>query len=102
MSAGDELVVGQRGGSDGAVDEAWDQGGELEATVVAPGEAGEIAAGVLGADVTVRASDRGLDVAQRGVDPLERRPPCRLLRIRPAGTALRKRGELGGSALRLV
>ena len=54
------------------MDEARDQAGELEAAVEAPGEAGEITAGMLGADVTVRAGDRGLDVAQGGVDPLER------------------------------
>ena len=71
MSAGDELVVGQRGGPDGAVDEAWDQAGELEAAVVAPSEAAEIAAGMLGADAAVGAGDRGFDVAQRGVDPFE-------------------------------
>ena len=34
---------------------------------------------VLGADVVIRAGDRCLDVAERGVDPIERRPAGRLL-----------------------
>ena len=65
-------MVGQGRGSDGTVDKARDQAGELEAAVEAPGEAGEIAAGMVGADAAIGAGDGGLDVAQRGVDPLER------------------------------
>src|SRR5687767_3804675 len=61
------------------MDQVWDQAGKLEATVVAPGEAGEIATGMRRGDLTVGAGDRRLDVAERGVDPLERRPSCRLL-----------------------
>src|SRR5687767_765683 len=54
--------------------EAFDDAVQLIATVEAVGEAGEAALGVLGADVVVGAGDRGLDVAQRRVDPAERRP----------------------------
>src|SRR5215213_10933335 len=56
------------------MDEAWDQAGELEAAVEAPGEAAEIAAGVVRADMAVGAGDGGLDVAESGVDPFEWRP----------------------------
>src|SRR5688572_17067001 len=58
----------------GGPDEALDDAVELEAAVEAVGEAGEIALGVLGADVVVGAGERGLDVAQRRVHPAERRP----------------------------
>src|SRR4051795_9979649 len=79
MSAGDELGVGQRGGPDRAVDQARDQALQLEAAVVAPGEAREVAPRVLRADPAVGAGDRRLDVAERGVDPPERRPARRPL-----------------------
>ena len=74
LSAGDELVAGQRGGPDGAVDESRDQAGELEAAFEAPGEAGELAIGVFRANAAVGAGDRRLDVAQRGVDTFKWRP----------------------------
>src|SRR5215207_7862985 len=61
------------------MDEARDQAVELEAAVVAPSEAGEVAPGMLGADPAIGADDRRLDVAERGVDPLERRPARRPL-----------------------
>jgi hypothetical protein len=43
LSAGDELVVGQGSGTDGAVDEVRDQALELEAAVETLSEAGEMA-----------------------------------------------------------
>ena len=46
-------MVGQGDGPDGTMDEARDQAGELEAAVEAPGEAGEIAAGMVGVDAAV-------------------------------------------------
>src|SRR5918998_1897818 len=54
--------------------EALDGRVELVAAVEVPGEAGEVARRVLRADAPVGADDRGLDVAQHRVDPLERRP----------------------------
>src|SRR4029453_4869172 len=65
----------------GGPGEALDDAVELVAAIEAVGEAGEIALGVLAADVVVGAGDRGLDVAQHRVHPSERRPPGRL----PAG-----------------
>src|SRR5687767_1098936 len=58
--------------------ETLDDAVELEAAIEAVGEAGEIALGVLGADVVVRAGNGGLDVAQHRVHPPERRPFGRL------------------------
>ncbi len=52
------------------MDEARDQAVELEAAVEAPGEAGEIAAGMVEADAAIGAGDGGLDVAERGVTNL--------------------------------
>src|SRR3954447_13001273 len=43
-------VIARRGGPDRAVDEPRDQAVELEAAVVAPGEAAEVTPGVLRAD----------------------------------------------------
>src|SRR3954452_21775709 len=54
--------------------EALDDAVELEAAVEPVGEAGEVRLRMLRADMVVGAGDRGLDVAQAGVDPLERRP----------------------------
>src|SRR4029453_14620681 len=65
----------------GGPGEALDDAVELVAAIEAVGEAGEIALGVLAADVVVGAGDRGLDVAQHRVHPSERRPPGGL----PAG-----------------
>src|SRR6188508_2284803 len=59
---------------DGGPGEALDDAVELEASVEAVGEAGEVRLGVLGADVMVGAGDRGLDVAQCRVHPPERGP----------------------------
>src|SRR5688500_3534121 len=58
----------------GGPDEALNDAVELEAAIEAVGEAGEIALGMLGADVVVGAGDRGLDGAQHRVHPPERRP----------------------------
>src|SRR5512134_2079781 len=61
--------------------EALDDAVELVAAIEAIGEAGEIALGVLAADMVVGAGNGGLDVAQHRVHPSERRPLGRL----PAG-----------------
>ena len=60
-------------GSCGAVNEARDHGVELVAPVVSPGEAGEVALGMIGAEFAVGSGDRALDVAERRVDPFEGR-----------------------------
>ena len=60
-------------GSCGAVNEARDHGVELVAPVVSPGEAGEVALGMIGAELAVGSGDRALDVAERRVDPFEGR-----------------------------
>ena len=62
------------------VDQTFGQGIELVAAVEAPGEAGQVALGVLGADVMVGAGECRLDVAERGVDPGKGDP---LGRVRP-------------------
>src|SRR3954451_14181811 len=95
----------------GGPGEPLDDAVELEAPVEAVGEAGEIGLGVLRADVVVRAGDRGLDVAQRRVHPLERRPArgalaragrdrevraARLLHRGPAGQAIAHHRAAGG------
>src|SRR4249920_1211366 len=59
---------------DGGPGEALDDAVELEAAIEAVGEAGEVGLRMLCADVVVGASERGFDVAQAGIDPLERRP----------------------------
>ena len=56
------------------VGEPLGHGVELVAAVEAPGEAGEVALGVLRADVMIGAGERRLDVAQSRVDPFERAP----------------------------
>src|SRR5262245_45879170 len=63
-----------RVGMDGGPGEALDDAVELEAAIEAVGEAGEVGLRMLRADVVVGTSERGLDVAQAGIDPLERRP----------------------------
>ena len=69
------------------------QGVQLVAAVEAPGEAGQVALGVLGADVMVGAGERGLDVAQGRVDPGERHPAGRL------GAAAGDHGEVAAAGL---
>src|ERR671933_2161821 len=54
--------------------EALDDAVEPEAPVEPVGVAREVMLRVLRADVVIRPGDRGLDVAQAGVDPPERRP----------------------------
>ena len=56
----------------GAMDETRDHCLELIAPVVAPGEAGEIASGMVGAELAISPGDRALDVAERRVHPFER------------------------------
>ena len=73
-SSCDDDPVGMRCGPCAGINEALGQGIQLVAAVEAPSEAGEVALGMLGADVMVSASDRGLDVAQGGIDPGEGHP----------------------------
>ena len=72
-------------------DETLDHCLELIAPVVAPGEAGEIASGMVGAELAISPGDRALDVAERRVHPFER---CHAGRLsarpgtdRPLGTS---------------
>src|SRR5512144_2656915 len=58
-------------GSDGGPAEAWHHGGEILAPIKAVLELGQVARDVLLADCPVGGGDGGLDVAERGVDPLE-------------------------------
>ena len=60
------------------MDETRDHGFELIAPVVAPGETGEVAPGVIGAELAIGPGDRALDVAERRVHPFERRHAGRL------------------------
>src|ERR1700746_1800866 len=68
-----EEAVWHRRGSGCDIAEAWDHGGESVASGVAGTEFGEVAGYMLVADGAVSASDRALDVAEGGVDPLESR-----------------------------
>src|SRR5512134_752659 len=58
-------------GSDGGPAEAWHHGGEIIAPIEAVLELGQVAGDVFLADRPVGGGDGGLDVAERGVDPLE-------------------------------
>src|SRR4028119_770414 len=104
LSRGGGRGGGRRPG--GALDDA----GEPVAGVEPGGEARQVGLGVLRADVAVGADDRRLDVAQAGVDPLERRPArgpatgagahravlaAGLLDRRPAGQAVADHGAAG-------
>ena len=51
------------------MDETRDHGFELIAPVVAPGETGEVAPGVIGAELAIGPGDRVLDVAEHRVHP---------------------------------
>src|SRR5215218_2561343 len=77
--------VGMRGGVDRGPGEPLDDAVELEAPVEPVGEARQVGLGVLGADVVARADARGLDVAEGGVHPPERRPARRPLAGAGAG-----------------
>ena len=57
-----------RGRLGAGIDEPLGQAIQLVATVEPAGEAGEVALGVLGADMVVGVGQRGLDVAQREWD----------------------------------
>src|SRR3954471_23236006 len=70
----DDDPVGLGCGVDCGPGEALDDAVELETAIEAVGEAGQVGLGVLRADVVVGAGQRRLDVAERGVDPAERRP----------------------------
>jgi hypothetical protein len=63
----DPVRVGRRARA--GVDRTLGHGVQVVASVEAVGEAGQVALGVLGADVMVGAGERGLEVAQRRVDP---------------------------------
>src|SRR5512147_3347288 len=58
-------------GSDGGPAEAWHHGGEIIAPIEAVRELGQVAGDVFLANRPVGGGDGGLDVAERGVDPLE-------------------------------
>src|SRR5512134_2402198 len=66
-----EQAVGHWRGSDGGPAEAGHHGGEIVASVEAVGEFGQVAGDVLPTDCPVGGGDGGLDVAERGVNPLE-------------------------------
>src|ERR1700758_3384397 len=68
-----EEAIWHRWGSDCNVAEAWHHGGEIVSSVEAVLEFGEVAGYMLVGDGAVSASDRALDVAEGGVDPLESR-----------------------------
>ena len=70
-SSCDEAAIGHRFGSCGAMDESRDHGPDLIAPVVAPGETGEVALGMIGAEFAIGPGDRALDIAERRIDPLE-------------------------------
>ena len=66
-----EQAIGHGRGSSTGPDEARDHGREIVAPVEAVLELGEVAWHVLGADGSPGSGDGGLDVAERGVDPVE-------------------------------
>ena len=57
--------------------EALGHGVKGIASIETPSEASEVALGMFGADMMVGASERGLDVAERRVHPLEWGQACR-------------------------
>ena len=67
------------------MDEAWDHGLELVAPLVALSKTGEATLGVIGAELAIGSGDGALDVAERGIDPLERRHTGRLASRAGAG-----------------
>lgn len=77
-SSSDHHPVRPRLGLQPGPHQAFGHGVELVATVEAPGETGEVALRMLLADVVVGAGERRFDVAERRVDPVERRPLRRL------------------------
>ena len=84
-SSGDDDSV-RMGRCPGAgIGQALGHGVELVAAVEPPGEARQVALGVLGADMVVGAGQRGLDVAERGVDPAALAAP--IAKRAPAATA---------------
>ena len=66
-----EEAVGHWRGADGGPAETGHHGGEIVAPIEAVGEFGQVARDVFLADGPVGGGDGGLDVAERGVDPLE-------------------------------
>ena len=68
-----EEAVGHRRGADPGPNEAWYHGCEIVSPVEAVFELGEVAWDVLAVDGPAGADNRGLDVAQRGIDPFEGR-----------------------------
>ena len=66
-----EEAVGHWRGADGGPAETRRHGGEIVASIEAVGEFGQVAGNVLLADGPLGGGDGGLDVAERGVDPLE-------------------------------
>ena len=66
-----EEAVGHWRGADGGPAETRRHGGEIVASIEAVGEFGQVAGDVLLADGPLGGGDGGLDVAERGIDPLE-------------------------------
>src|SRR5512147_2483465 len=73
-----EETVWHGRGSDGGPAEAGHHGGEIVAPIEAVRELGQVARDVLLADRPIGGGNGGLDVAERGVDPLEGRCEDRL------------------------
>src|SRR4029077_3628306 len=90
-------------GSDGGPCEPWDHRRQIVSPVEAIFEFGEVARDMLAVDGAVGSCDGGLDVAQRGVDPFERRRACRL-RSRPGRDNLMRAPGIGdaGETLKAV
>src|SRR5712691_1646798 len=68
-----EEAIGHGGGSHAGPAQAREHGNEIISSVEAVFELGEVTWNMLTVDRPVGADNRGLDVAQRGVDPLEGR-----------------------------
>jgi hypothetical protein len=66
-----QQAIGHGLGSDAGPGQAWDDGREIVAPIEAVFELGKVAGHVLWADRAVGSGDRGLDVAEGGVDPFE-------------------------------
>ena len=71
--------IGHPVGSDRAIDEARDHRLELITAVVAPGENGEVAFGMVGAELEiVPGDDCAIDVSERRIHPFGLHYACRL------------------------
>ena len=73
-----EEPIRHRCGSNGGPSEPWDQCRQIISSIEPVFEFGEVARDMLAVDGAVGSCDGGLDVAECGVDPFERRRACRL------------------------